>query len=199
MNITKFVNLYLTFIIISITLLICCDSIAMEFPIQSHVIAKIPLRAGLYIDKKFKDIPIPQCDICHTKNFSESDLSIKFIEALNKGIETMTDKAFREVVIVDQLGPVPKEVNVLIIPEIDFIGSYHIDGSTAPVKIKMKWTIKDINGKVLYMNTFIGEGIRKKEYRYGFPCYLAIEDQLNKAFNGITESKWWEAVATHRD
>jgi hypothetical protein len=186
---------HMRLLVLFITLIGGCTSY-MEFPIklssQYDGGDKIPLRAGLYMTKNFKEyMQIIGRIEYHTDVFG------KFGEALSKGAESMTTKAFREVVILDQVDQeASKKVNVLITPEIDSIVSNYV-GPTATVKIK--WTIKDITGKVLYMNTFVGEGSGKgTSFRY--PTALenaytrAIEDHFNKAFAGISKNKWWEGA-----
>lgn len=192
MNIGQIKRTHLSYLIISITLLFGCSSY-MEFPINLSIKSdrtdKIPLRVGLCMDRKFKEYaPLMYNIEYHTNVYG------KFGEALTKGAESMTNKAFREVVIVDNIDQAAsKGVNVVIIPEIDSITIVE-----APASVKVKWTIRDVNGKVLYMNTFVGE-VKEKDCCRLFKnyCARAIEDHFNKAFDGITKNKWWEGIATY--
>ena len=179
-------------------LLVGCAPRYVEFPITSPTrsdgIRKIPLRAGLYMSNSFKELTQIMYVVDYTSVFG------RFGPAFAKGAESMAKEAFEDVVILDHPEQAAvKKTNILIIPEIDFIG-FDYTASTATIKIK--WSIKDIGGKVLYLNTFIGEGDGKgTSIRYptklANACTRAIEDHFRKALDGILKTRWWEDIATN--
>ena len=167
-------------------------------------IEKIPFRVGLYIDPELM-------------NFSMRSRYISGIiymgEALSKGAENIVSKAFKEAVNIYTKDPelISKglDVLVLVIPEIDKIYVFGEEGglgSYTTVIVKIKWSIKDKNGKILYMNTFTGE----EKYRRPntifsmFPRLCegstkATEDHFTKAFIGITSTNWWGSFKKDTD
>jgi hypothetical protein len=193
MNINKIQSVVICLLIIPFSLFLSCTNyvkLPIVLSLQPNDIDKIPLRAGLYMPKEFKDYtPLVGKIEFHT------EIYYKIGEALSNGANEILNKAFRETVILDQEeNAASKNVDVVVIPEIDSITAKSFNFATA----RIKWTIRDLNKKVLYLNTFVGEG---KGEGFRGPTIMesaythAIEDQFNKAFFGITKNKWWEGIA----
>jgi hypothetical protein len=200
MSILKRENLVAFCLLGAILLLVGCGPQYVELPINLSLeqisIDRIPLTAGLYIEKKYSEFALPLYKVDFQTFF------VKLGEAFDTGAEEMTRKAFREVIIldgVDQTG-IPKGVNVLIIPEI-YSFDNDVTSTAYTAEFTVKWTIKDTDGRVLYVNTFVGNGsietgIGGASAKIRNSWSHAIEDQFNKAFNGIINNKWWESKAT---
>jgi len=160
-------------------------------------IEKIPFRVGLYIDPELMNYSMRSRYIPGIIHLGES---------LSKGAENIVSKAFKETVIIYTKDPelIPKGLDALVIPEIDKIYVFGEEGgigSYTTVIVKIKWSIIDKNGKILYINTFTGE----EKYRRPttifsmFPRLCegstkATEDHFTKAFIGITSTNWWGAI-----
>ena len=198
---TKCANLcfyqFVVFIVI-LSLLSGCvhpKNVQISLPIPVEETEKIPLRAGLYLDKQFT-------------NYSITYLAVINVgEALSKGAENIINKAFQEGVTIytTDLTMIPKGLDVLVIPEIDRIyvyehglGSYW---SNTSVIARIKWRIQDMNGKIVFMNTFTGEDMYKRpaniysmSSRACKGAAKALENHFTKAFVGLTSIKWWELI-----
>jgi hypothetical protein len=157
---------------------------------------KIPLRVGLYLDPKSMNYSkIVPPDYPNLKGI------IHMGEALSKGAETVIGSAFKEVVNIytKDRELIPKGLDALVIPEIEKI--YDTVKTRHPEAIvSIKWSIQDINGRILYMNTFTGD-VKFKFAAFVSPferlceAYTkAIEDQFAKAYIGITSTNWWQTA-----
>lgn len=183
----------------TIVLLTGCGPKYIEFPAalssQSQGLVRIPLRAGLCMPPNFREFVVPM----YRQDYQ--DFYGKFGEALTVGAEGMAKKAFKEVVVLAQAEEAASQrVDVVVTPAIDYIGFDYGD-STATVKVK--WTVADVSGRVLYMNTFIGQGDGKgTSFRYPTKlkkaCTRAIEDHFDKTLVGLSGSRWWEAIVPNR-
>jgi hypothetical protein len=154
---------------------------------------QIPLRVGLYLDPKlinFIKVPAP-------KYSNKIDMG----DALGKGAQYIVNKAFREVVSIYTTDPelIPKGLDALIIPEIDDIqesDEMNVYKKYGTVTVKIKWTIKDVNNKTIYVNTLTGEATYKHwptvQREEGYT--RAVEDQFTKAYIALTSTNWWQAV-----
>jgi hypothetical protein len=177
---------------IAVSLLFGCTQY-VDFPItvtQTDGITRIPLRAGLYMTKEFKELtPLLYKVEFHTDVFG------KVGEALRNGATNLVNRSFKEAVILEQPEQAAsKNLDVLVVPAIDAINN--------DIGVKIKWTIKDMNGKIVYMNTFTGTAAGKEIKGIRFTTKvvnawtLAIEDHFDKAYAGISGSKWWDGIAT---
>ena len=193
----------LFFSIVILSFLFSCSinkKVEINQPIIVKGIEKIPLRAGIYLNQEFRNF---------VKTNRIGDVVIYMGESLSKGAEEIVDKAFREVVILHtkDLGLMPKEVQVLILPEIEKIyGGVQgeiVAGWKDIVLVRIKWTIMDRNGKILYMNTFASEAeYKRKQFTSGstrvtWICEAyakAIENNLQEAFVSITSTRWWHSI-----
>jgi hypothetical protein len=172
---------------------------------------KIPLRAGLYLDRRL---------INFSKGPGSAEIAyiegkIDMGEALSRGAEVLAKKSFKEVVVVYTMESrsLPKELDVLVFPEIDKIyGGYHAEMISAfqaypEVVVRIKWNIMDVNNnlRTLYMNTFTGEAkYRRQPAATSFSrlceAYTkAIEDQFSKAYIGISSTNWWKSIEKNVD
>jgi hypothetical protein len=92
-------------------------------------------------------------------------------------------------------------------PEIDKIyefGEENIRKKSGTATVRIKWTITDMNRKILYTNIFTGEAIYKKWPLAAHPeenpegYARALDDQFTKAYLAITSSNWWESLKNKR-
>ena len=196
----------LLLLILMPALLVGCQS-QKVYKIQTKLLipnkeeGKIPLRAGLYLDPKFLNyVKDPGINY-----FYKVDMG----EALSKGTQYIVEKAFKEVIVVYTLDIelIPKGLDVLVMPEIDKIyefGEENIRKKSGTATVRIKWTITDMNRKILYTNIFTGEAIYKKWPLAAHPeenpegYARALDDQFTKAYLAITSSNWWESLKNKR-
>lgn len=177
------------------------EKIRTDLSITVNEVGKIPLRVGLYLSPEFMNYSKTP------SHYSESG-RIQMGEALSKGAEDITNKAFKQVVTIYKTDPesFPKGLDAIIIPEVEktyggFVGELTRQYSYyQTVTVKLKWTIKDMNQKTLYTNTFTTEVEYRNDPVFGqrerlLKAYTkAIEDQFAKAFSGITSINWWGGI-----
>jgi hypothetical protein len=170
-------------------------------PIIVNQVEKIPLRVGLYLGEYFKTF----------KKEHRGERVIYMGESLWKGAEEVADKVFEKVINVQIGDPksirfIPERIEALVFPEIDKIWGGYPDEiqkvfAKGVVLVRIKWSIFDGKGKILYMNTFGSEG--KYQKMYGTPEGIAtrvceaytqaIKDNFAKAYVGISSTNWWQS------
>ena len=198
LSLFKIVQLIVAFILLSGCYHPKIHKMQINLLIPDREAEKIHLRVGLYLDPQFTNcIVVPPWGT----NFYRR---IEMGEALSKGSEYILNRSFKEVVTIYTMDAklIPKGLDALVIPEIDRIYENAQDPfkKHSAVTAKIKWTIIDMNKKVLYKNTFIGEAKYKfwplaahpEEIPAGYT--RAVEDQFRKAYIGITTTKWWESL-----
>jgi hypothetical protein len=188
MNRTR--NSFICFLLIILFCLTGCTKYLEFKPKLSYpeLSNKIPLRAGLYLPTTFTEFTPPLYKVDFTVVYG------KVGKALTEGTISMTKKSFKEVVILEEQDQAAiNKVDVIITPKCEHISYYSF-----PAVVKLQWTITDMNDKILYMNSFEGSSNKYKGLgeSISFTKFtFALEDQFNKAFDGITKTKWWEGIA----
>jgi hypothetical protein len=198
MSITTFCRWTCCCLIATMALFTGCAPKYVEFPVtlspQAEQIGKVPLRAGLCMPSEFREFVVPMYRQDYQTSFGS------FGKALSTGAEQVAKRIFRDVVVLGNAAEAgAQQVDVVVTPTVDRI-AFNYDASTATVKVK--WTITDVSGKVLYMNTFIGEGDGKgTSIRYPtklkHACTRAINDHFDKALVGLSDKRWWQAVVSN--
>jgi hypothetical protein len=152
---------------------------------------KIPFTAAVYLNPEM---------INFSTNLKGADPFggvISLGDAISEGTKTVFSELFREVFFIYTLDKtaIPKGVKFLVIPGIEKIDQY-IEYRTVVVGIK--WTIKDLSGKILYRNSFFCER------KYGNVAHFnmhsrvceayskALEKQFMNVYKNLSTNKWWE-------
>lgn len=159
---------------------------------------KIPLRVGLWMPTDFlsytytKKVPMGMGD--------------KFVfplgEVFSKMSERMVETAFQETVTLSSLDDaIAKNIKVVIFPQIQMIDIAAPPRAWAYYRtmVIIKWTAVAPTGRIIWVNTFKGEGEVKVSYshrkRNVCKCMqLAVEDHFSKALDGIVSSTWWQSI-----
>lgn len=188
----------LIFFILILNFLMACGEVSPNIieinqPIIVKEIEKIPLRAGLYLNQYFRD-------------FRKGSIFLGY--SFTKAAEEIANKAFEEVVAIDTRDPdlIPKNIEAIVIPEIEKV--YGVNPAEDPnrfghygtILVRIKWSIFDMKGRILYMNTFESEAKVRKTFSTpkGFDTRLceaytqAIKDNFEKAFISISSTNWWK-------
>jgi hypothetical protein len=160
---------------------------------------KIPMRIALILKPDLQNYIIRGTS-------ASARVSIYIGDALSSGTETILNNIFHEVTIskyIDIKNVSHSDFDAIIYPTV-VKGDYVAIGWPAITNDKcliiMKWTIIDSDGKTIYVNTFSGEGDRK---RTGFGTWtveeqinecmvIAIEDHFQKALDDISNRKWYQ-------
>jgi hypothetical protein len=185
-----------------------------DFEIPVPTANKIPIRIGLY-----KPLDVCQHEII--KGRRDHRTVYQFGDAICNGIERILSGIFNEVVALESIdSDVSKYgVKAIVVPEI--VLSNVLLGGTKfqdfEVLIRIKYTVTDNNKKILWMDTFQGEGRIKQDksfiYKSGFlpplmiylcitqekrdmlkGMQLALEDHFRNALVGMLSSRWWESI-----
>lgn len=169
--------------------------VEISLPIPVKEVEKIPLRVALYLDSSLT---------YYSKGPGGGQYTLKMGEAFSKGAEYIGNKAFREVITVETKDPekIPKGFDALIILEVDRIYGGVPNERSRLALVKIVWTIQDMNGKLLYRNSFGAEAYMSIPFtssKASGAYAKAIEEQFTKAFVGITSVKWWESIKTETD
>jgi hypothetical protein len=157
----------------------------------------IPLTAGLFLSEDIKNYEWKQeAGAYHCR--------LEMGKALSKGAGVTVSKAFNHMVVLDN--PDPKQarenIDVFIYPEIIYVDIDWRDVasgiSVLKSQIKIKWTIKNQDAQIIFMNTFTGE--ENWPGRVGIPCKKgyeafnkAMEQHFNNTLTGILSSPWWKS------
>lgn len=145
---------------------------------------RIPLTAALYVKSNLRNY-----------TFRRPMLVVAFDDTLSRYVEATTRQMFREVVILDEMGrgTSSQHNDVIVTPvleKMDFDPGHRVASMT------IRWTILNSAGKIIYQNSFTGDGECKDEFtfpRASEQCFSrAIRDQFKKAQEGILSSRWWD-------
>ncbi|MBI3354806.1 MAG: hypothetical protein HY034_07975 [Nitrospirae bacterium] len=178
------------------------DSIRLgSLNIMRHAEPKIPLKAWLYMDKRFRNF---------TFSWKKSQ-KIEIGEGLSRGTEEALMEIFNEVVVINAEKPLKEIFNesviinikpdiskkndeVIIKPEIVDVFWISSDIEDSQVYLFCKWTIFDTKGKVLYVNTINAIGKDNSSFRSTRErkaMTQAVEDLYKKLLTQMYSSKWW--------
>lgn len=158
---------------------------------------RIPLKAGLYLSAKFKKAAL-------IGNKGGRDSVILIGESLAAGATRTIPLAFEDMVILESSDSKNnKGINVIITPEIVDLENVLVGFppmSKWESRLSCKWTIKNLDGDVVYLNTIIGEG-RYKAFTTAFTyrnrlaqsMLPAIQDHYEKLLADLLARHWWEA------
>ena len=163
-----------------------CSFAIRDYELQEVSSPKIPLRVGLYMAPSFRNY---------------LDNRIQLGEGMRKGAEEAARKAFEDVVMIDSLSSaeIPRrEIKAIASPEIVGAGIV-LDPTLIQTSIRyqitVKWTIWSPDGKIIYMNTFRGEGISRAHFpSIETSTTLAAKEQYDKFLAHIVSHRWWEAI-----
>jgi hypothetical protein len=183
--------------ILLIALTTGCATVRMnDFYIDSPQ-AKIPIRAGLYLNPVFRSPA--WTDYSHT-----FPLDKEMAAGMAQGAEKVLKDIFQELHVIDQGGVLAQDrygVQAIVTPEIvepgivlKKRGGFWTEGQCEFV---CKWTIYSTDGKILYMNTFVGTGKDSSfvgDTRINKGMTLAIKDNYQKFIDHMLSTKWWEGV-----
>lgn len=160
---------------------------------------KIPVRAALYLTVQFKTAHF-------LGNRNGRDLSIAIGDAMTSGAERSMREIFEDVETVESVSSdlAAQSVTVIVTPEIVDLDN-RLTGfppaSKWDSRIGCKWTITRIDGKVLYMNTVVGEGQYKAfttaftfNNRLGKSMIPAVQDHYSKLVAHLLSVKWWDEI-----
>jgi len=162
---------------------------------ESLQVAKIPLRAGLYLSESFRQYSYGFHAIDQV--IYMEDRFMKFGESLTKISKDVVGKAFTSHVVIERLDHLTdlKDVDVIVIPEIYYIKAMRYSLNSVAL-VRIKWTIKDVHENIHFVDTFTSDIKENERGDKGFfrACSLAMADQYKKTLVGITKYKWWEHV-----
>lgn len=164
--------------------------------IMRHSETKIPLKAQLYMEKRFRNFTLSG------KKFKNVELG----EGLSRGAEEALMEIFNEVAAIKAERPLKEVFNefakinreadiykknqeIIVLPEILDVFWVSSDVEDSQFHIICKWTIFDIKGRILYVNTIDSVGMKgKTQYAQ------AAEDLYKKLITQMYASKWWEHI-----
>jgi hypothetical protein len=126
-------------------------------------------------------------------------------DALSSGAERMLNLLFQKVVIIQDmhLKDVSRsDIDAIVTPEVvkaDFVAIGWPAITHDQCLIILKWSIIDKDGKMIYVNTFSGEGRRKRtkftswtvDEQINECMILALKDHFHKALGDISSAKWY--------
>lgn len=201
--------LFLFFLALLPLAVLADDSIKLEnFNVMRHSEPKIPLKAWLYMDKRFRNSNFL---LKHTNIRKQN---IRMGEGLGRGAEEALMEIFNEVVVINAEKPLKdalnevgiintttdaskKNMEVIVLPEIIdifWVGSTEYDSQ---FHLICKWTIFDTKGKALYVNTInamgkVNNSPSLPSTRVRKAMTQSAEDLYNKLILQMYSSKWWE-------
>ena len=131
-------------------------------------------------------------------------VTISIGDAMLSGAEKSLRAIFQELIIADNYldsAEGVKHIDAVITPEIINVEN-RLTGNPPFSKwdssIKCKWTIKNTDGKVLYMNTILGESTYEAftsaftySDRLSKSMVLAVQDHYEKLRQDLLSVKWW--------
>jgi len=176
--------------------------------IMRHSEPKIPLKAWLYMGKRFRNSNFL---LKHTNIRKQN---IEMGEGLSRGAEEALMEIFNEVVVINGEKPLKeifneavinnvkadtakKDIAVIVSPEmidVFWVGS-NIDDPQ--FHLICKWTIYDTKGKVIYLNTINAVGKDNSSFlstRVQKAMTQAAEGLYKKLITQMYASKWWEHI-----
>ena len=170
-------------------------------PWHPSVKSKIPLHVGLYLTPQFK-----QFTFKGGKGGIHDPFTISIGDTMCSYAESSLKELFLDVSIINDLEQDPKinHVDVIIMPEIIDIDS--IVDTWKPdywkSNVTCKWSIKNINGIYLYLNTIVG--INYYRPKFGFTnndndsvkegVILAIQNHYQRLIDDIIQINWWHNI-----
>lgn len=150
---------------------------------------KIPLRVGLYLDSRFKESTL----------YYTNAHKILIGEGLVRGAEQAFSQVFKDIYFMSGSESSLSNCNV------DVIARGFIEEKSIRViseyrflyTVKIKWIISDKEGKNLYINTIVGEGLSAGRFKNNFTeCMTtAIEDHYSKLAYHLQTADWWKAIS----
>lgn len=167
-----------------------------DYTMEVTAESKIPLRAGLYMNSSFRNYALDKPNL-----FGPRYGPLHLGESMSSGAERALKAVFEEVVTLDGLvsDPSKYEIKLLVSPEIiDTNLELHM-GERAKItcQVVCKWSFARPNGKIVYLNTFVGEITHQGSIlgilsSYADCMTLAIQNHYNKFLANIRSVKWWE-------
>lgn len=157
---------------------------------------KIPMQVGLYMSPDFRN-PV------YTYFSSIFPLGEEIVAGMAAGAKKALKETFQEVYIIDRAESTDLSkygVKAIVVPEIVEPGiSIRGGGFGTEGKFEFvcKWTVYATDGKILYMNTFLGTG-RDSNFsgatRLNKGMILAIKDNYQKFITHMLSTKWWDGI-----
>jgi hypothetical protein len=170
-------------------------TISPNYSLNLPIADKIPLRAGIYVSQNTM-APISMWYYHDQPNRLSPPVVV--VNAMSNAFDTIMDRSFKQVSKLSKsdLTATQENIDVIVIPELTELKYTFVDigvlAQRIKVTLKMKWSIKDRNNKILYMNTFSTETIGDKREPIEKIHEKAITDNFNQAYLAITSSRWWQ-------
>lgn len=147
---------------------------------------KVPLRLGLYMQPQVRDYTTVS-----------SNLRLKPGRSLGEGVERLMRSVFTDVFLLSSLRAAAQaDLDAVMTVEI-LSGDFKLGGMTSNsvYDIQVQYTVTDATGRLLWSEAIESTGkkafnILKREY----PDAMreAIEDNLDKTWEAMRESRWWK-------
>ena len=177
-----------------VTLVACLSGCTVHHAIRGNlnvpkttVAAKIPLRVGLYMSPNFRKDTFFAVMTIHEVHLGEG---------MSRGAEKACRAAFEEVVLLEeeQTDLTKWNLDAVIHPVITERSVRLIGGLTYSCSMNAKWTIIDLDGNILYVNSFPGEHIIKAPTSdIWTKCMTsAVEEHYEKLLSHLLSVNWWE-------
>jgi hypothetical protein len=165
---------------------------------------KIPLNAGLYLNPSLKDYT-------YEGSLNRATAMTIFLmgDAFSKSCEKILKNIFQSVIIFDSIDNklASQNIDVIIVPElleiyVPPLRKYGL--TTKPVdnnKMMVRWNIQSLDGKTIYTNTIMSEGVPKLRVSIIASSLKEVEkdnmlqlfrDQFRKAQDDIYSNAWWK-------
>ncbi len=186
-------------LILFLTILGCAPSLVptdYNIPSSSVRSEKIPLKAGLYLPGNFSKATF-------IGNKGGAEFPVLVGDSLVAGAKRTIALAFEEMVLLESMNTMNAHgVLVIVTPEIvnvdNMLGGFPPRGKWQ-TRLSCKWTIKNLNGDVIYLNTIVGEG-RYETFTSGFSTrddvahsiIPALQDHYTKLLTDLMQRHWWE-------
>lgn len=157
---------------------------------------RIPLRAGLYLSEKFSKAAL-------IGNKGGREVPILVGDSLVTGAKRTITLAFEDMVLMESLDPKNAHgARIIVTPEIVNMDNVLVGfppWSKWESRLSCKWTIKNLDGDVIYLNTIVGEGRYEAvtsaftyRDRLAQSMLPAIQDQYGKLLADLMARRWWE-------
>ena len=155
-----------------------------DFHIEPPAPTKIPLRVGLYLSPAFRSYYHTYQGIpTYPMGGAMSNISERALKAVFQEVVVLDEKAF---------DLAKNDVRAVISPEM-----VATENTWSVFRITCKWTIASTDGKILYVNTFTGDGNDNSfvgNTRIGKAMANATKDMFQKFLSHMTSVKWWEDI-----
>ncbi|MCL5885368.1 MAG: hypothetical protein M1377_08560 [Deltaproteobacteria bacterium] len=155
---------------------------------------KIPLRAGLYVPAEFKN------ERLFFKGHSVG-VNVSLGEGMTVGAAETLKLVFEEIVILDETETnfSKRNIDVIVTPTMEKKGIDWLGGSRIQCFLRVKWTVIDKNGNMVYVNSCDGEDQIKVRYMKDAEdfsaCMTSAAEKQYGAFSKlIVSTVWWNSM-----